>query len=528
MTYFLQDTERRSSLGEKDHVVEAEVAVDPTTIENQAFQNGNTVFGRVQQFAGKFGVEQRGIERVPPGERTDTSLSKIGTLWMSANMTVSSFAIGALAQPIFKLGFVDTALTIVFVNILGILPVSFFSTFGPRFGLRQMVLSRFFFGYYGVKLIAIFNILACLGWSSVNVIVGAQLLASINPSHPLPGWAGILIIALSTLLITTFGYRIVHAYERWSWVPVFVIFCIVAGEFGHSGKFNALLPLSRGPSEAGCILSFAASVYGFATGWTTYAADFTVYQPEARSRKAIFWWTFGGLFIPLVFTELLGAAIMTASAANPPGDNNNNNNNNNNQYLTAYHDAGIGGLLAQVLAPPLGGFGGFCLIVLALSIIANNCPNIYSVALSLQVLARRTQRVPRFAWSLVGTAAYVAVSVPGYAMFESWLENFMLLIGYWLAIYEGVALAEHFVFRRGRRGYVVEDYDVPSRLPPGMAALGAFMMGVLGAVLGMAQVWFTGPVGRLCGGDVGFELGFGFSALAYLVLRAVERGRFGR
>lgn len=67
-------------------------------------------------------------------------------------MAVSTFAIGALAQPIFNLGFVDTALTIVFVNILGILPVSFFSTLGPRFGLRQMVLSRFYFGYYGVKL----------------------------------------------------------------------------------------------------------------------------------------------------------------------------------------------------------------------------------------------------------------------------------------------------------------------------------------------------------------------------------------
>lgn len=67
-------------------------------------------------------------------------------------MVVSSFAIGALAQPIFELGFVDTALTIIFINILGILPVCFFSTFGPRFGLRQMVLSRFYFGYYGVKL----------------------------------------------------------------------------------------------------------------------------------------------------------------------------------------------------------------------------------------------------------------------------------------------------------------------------------------------------------------------------------------
>lgn len=71
---------------------------------------------------------------------------------MSANITVSTFALGALAQPVFGLGFVDSALTIVCVNALGVLPACFFSTFGPRFGLRQMVLSRFFFGYYGTKL----------------------------------------------------------------------------------------------------------------------------------------------------------------------------------------------------------------------------------------------------------------------------------------------------------------------------------------------------------------------------------------
>src|ERR1700744_1290434 len=67
-------------------------------------------------------------------------------------MVVSSFAIGALAIPIFDLGFIDTAVTIIFINLLGIMPVCYFSTFGPRFGLRQMVLSRFWFGYYGVKL----------------------------------------------------------------------------------------------------------------------------------------------------------------------------------------------------------------------------------------------------------------------------------------------------------------------------------------------------------------------------------------
>ena len=66
-------------------------------------------------------------------------------------MVVSSFAIGALAVTVFQLGFVDSLLTILFINLLGITPVCFFSTFGPRYGLRQMVLSRYFFGFYAVK-----------------------------------------------------------------------------------------------------------------------------------------------------------------------------------------------------------------------------------------------------------------------------------------------------------------------------------------------------------------------------------------
>lgn len=58
--------------------------------------------------------------------------------WLAANMCVSSFAIGLLSIPIFNLGFVDAVLTTFFINFLGTIPVAFFSTFGPRFGMRQV------------------------------------------------------------------------------------------------------------------------------------------------------------------------------------------------------------------------------------------------------------------------------------------------------------------------------------------------------------------------------------------------------
>lgn len=492
---------------------------DEGAIPGESLIIGDSYYARLQRFANRFGVEARGIERVPSDERSNAGMSQIGTMWLSANLVVSSFAIGALAYPVFYLGFVDTILIIFFINILAITPVCFFSTFGPRFGLRQIVLSRFFFGWYGVKIIAVFNVIACLGWSAVNVIVGAQLLNAVNSN--MPGWAGIIVIAAATFFVTLFGYKVVHTYERYSWIPCLVIFLIVLGEFAHSGMFENL-PMGVGKSEAGAALSFAASVFGFGTGWTSYAADYTVYQPVGRSRRAVFLWTFAGLSFPLLFTEMLGAAVGTAMAAN----------NNDNAYYDGYNSSGIGGLLATVLVPPLGRFGQFCLVVLALSIIANNCPNIYSVSLSLQVLARATQRVPRFVWTFVGTLVYCAVAIPGYGHFANVLEDFMLLIAYWLAIYEGISLSEHIFFKRGFSGYHPESYLDSSKLPPGIAAIVAFCFGVMGAVLGMAQVWFTGPIGKLCGteygGDVGFELAFAFAAVTFIPLRYFEKRHFGR
>jgi purine-cytosine permease-like protein len=175
------------------------------------------------------------------------------------------------------------------------------------------------------------------------------------------------------------------------------------------------LPRGKGRAEAAAVLSFAASVFGFASGWTSYAADYTCYQPRTISRLRVFLSTYLGLLFPLLFTQMLGAAVVTATVSTPA-------------YAKAYNDAQIGGLLGAVLFPPLGQFGKFCLVLLALSIVANNCPNIYSVGLSTQVLAEWTARVPRGLWTFLATLVYVAIAIPGYSHFASVIENFMLVI----------------------------------------------------------------------------------------------------
>lgn len=278
-----------------------------------------------------------------------------------------------------------------------------------------------------------------------------------------------------------------------------------------------------GTSEMGSVLSFGATVYGFATGWTSYAADYTVYQPADRSRRKVFLATWLGLIFPLLFTEMLGVAVMTATTLDIP----------NNPYAAGYDSSGTGGLIGAVLFPHLGNFGRFCMVILALSIIANNCPNIYSVSLTLLVLGRWTCRIPRFIWTTVATVIYIAIAIPAYSHFQTVLNNFMDFIGYWLAIYEGIALTDHFLIRRGFSGYQPAHYDQPNKLPPGIAAVMAFCFGIVGMVTGMSQVWWVGPIALHAGeapygGDVGFELGFAFSAVSYYVLRKIELRYFGR
>jgi purine-cytosine permease-like protein len=246
----------------------------------------------------------------------------------------------------------------------------------------------------------------------VNSIVGAQLFYTVN--NDIPGWAGIIIIAAGCGIITLFGYKIVHHYQKWSWIPSFIIFLVVLGEFAHSGHFRNL-KMDTGSSKAGSVLSFAAAVFGNSTGWSTYAADYTVYMPSTTSRKRVFAWTFGGLCFPMLFLQMLGAAVGTAAIGN-------------GAFATAYEHSGIGGLLGAVLFPRLARFGQFCIVVLALGVIANNCPNQYSISLNLQILSAKTQVVPRFLWSLLSVIVFAGLAIGGYGHFESFLQNFMLIM----------------------------------------------------------------------------------------------------
>src|SRR5207248_11587686 len=149
------------------------------------------------------GVEIHGIERVSPTTRTHVRILDNFTMWLSANLVISTIALGALATQAFFLGFWDGLAVIIIFNAIGVLPVAFFSTLGPKLGLRQMTITRFSFGWVGGIIMALFNVAACVGWSTVNVIIGGQLVAAMTKGA-IPEWLGILVIAILTTVVSIY------------------------------------------------------------------------------------------------------------------------------------------------------------------------------------------------------------------------------------------------------------------------------------------------------------------------------------
>ncbi|KAK4685105.1 hypothetical protein P7C73_g5056, partial [Tremellales sp. Uapishka_1] len=96
-----------------------------------------------------------------------------------------------------------------------------------------------------------------------------------------------------------------------------------------------------------------------------------------------------------------------------------------------------------------------------------------------------------------------------------------------------VVAEEHFIFRKHviPGGYDLNVYDTISQLPVGIAGIIACCAGVGAAVVGMAQVWYIGPLGAVFGtygGDLGFEMSAAATAIVYPPLRWLEYRHFGR
>jgi NCS1 nucleoside transporter family len=464
--------------------------------------------------------ETTGIERVQEDDRAHTQLRDTMWLWWSANAVVATVVTGTVS--VFSgLGFWGSELVIVAFTILGVLPVAFLSTLGPKTGLAQMPLTRFAFGLQGAKLPAVFNMIACVGWSAVNGVIGASLIVAWS-ANTIPLWVALIFLAIVTTAVSIFGYFIVHRYERWAWIPMFVLFgilTVLAAPHFNIGNVPATALADPLAVFAG-VATFGGVAFGYAVGWSSYAADYTRRQPHSTAARTVFWYAFLGVAVPCIVLESLGVLITSVAGGAD----------------LVFGGAKPGDLMKHAMGA--GTITSIVLVLLAFSTIANNVPNDYSFALSAQVLGIK---IRRWILTLVGAVIYIVVALLLQQRFSVNLQGFLLLIAYWLGAWVAIVLIEHWL-RRGQ--YPAADYENANRLPPGIAAVVSMVLGLIIAALGINQTgvlqasWAAGPLSKALSDsfmaknffttDIGFPLAIIATSVIYYILRRWELARFKR
>ncbi|CAF3279993.1 unnamed protein product [Rotaria sp. Silwood2] len=360
-------------------------------------------------------------------------------------------------------------------------------------------------------------------WAAVNGITGAQTLRVVfNDSFPIT--VGIIIIAIITMIVSFIGYKWIHIYERYSWIPVFIGYCILAGVgakyFTNSKMVFHNATISNNSRtfrlELSRILTFGSVIFGTACSWCPLAADYNTYFPESTSQQKIFLLTYISNFVSITVMQLLGVAAYTGT-------------HTNQNWKQAYEINNVGGLLGAILSP-LRGFGKFILILFAISTVVCNIPNLYSLSLSAQVIAPILSRIPRFLYTVIGTVAYVLLAIVAASKFNDALTSVMGISSYWSAIFMVIVFEDHLLFRCcSFPNYNFSIWNSSKLLPISLAAILSAIVGVAGIILGMSQIWFSGPIAKVIaentdieGTDIGFEVGLIFTAVTFPLFRLIE------
>lgn len=465
-----------------------------------------------------YNLEARGIARVEPHERQDLHLlgySQVAIMWFSVNLAANNITLGMLGPVIFVLGFTDACLLSIFGAFVGCVVVAYIATFGPKSGNRTMIFSRYIMGWWPSKIVVILNIVVLLGYAMIDCVVAGQILSAVS-GNSMSIVVGIVIVAVIAWAITTFGYQIFHYYERWAWLPQLIVLCILAGVAGPQFNTDSR---SHGDEDPTTIIGNRVSFFGLCLAAAiTYgggAADYFVYYPEHTASWRIFSMTLLGLMCSFSFAFILGIGLACGTLINT-------------EWEAAY---GISqGALIVEAYKPLGAFGSFCGVVVALGLVANLIVPTYSSGIDAQILGRWAGAIPRVIWNTVGVVVYTVCALVGRAHLAEIFTNFLALMGYWVSIWIAIILEEHILFRR-KIGFNWDVWNQKKKLPHGLAAFVAFVIGWVGAILCMSQVWFIGPLAHQVGtygADMGNFVGFAWAAVVFPPLRWLELRKFGR
>jgi nucleobase:cation symporter-1, NCS1 family len=450
-------------------------------------------------------IEPGGVEYIPAAERHGRPLQLFWT-WMSPNFEFATVYVGVLPVVLFGGGFWLTAIGLTLGTALGSITHGWLSTFGPRYGVPQLIQSRGAFGFVGNLLPAVLNtVTSGAGWVAVNSVSGAfavqTFFGHVGWRVP-PFWLALAVVVTIEIAIAFVGYNMVHRFERIIFPFLGLVFaacCLYI--FGHTNAhlgFNAAAPAAAG-GQVGAFILAVFFAYAYAVSWNPYAADYARYLRKSTPAVRVAVAAGLGIFLSCVVLEIAGAGLATVA-----GTSWGPNDVPTDQFVKPLPDAL--GLLATV--------------AIALGAIAANVLNLYSAAMSFLTLGirltlRRRRAIVAVAFGAIG----FCVGLTGSAAPGSKYEAFLFFNTYWIVPFIAVVLTD-WTLRRGR--YREASFFNERHRP--WKAVTAMLAGIAASFPFWNQTLYMGVVPSNVPqfGDISFVVGFVGAAVVYVALRPLR------
>lgn len=490
-------------------------------------------------------VEPTGIEFVLPEQRHGSPRQLFG-LWFSANAEIATWMVGVFAVALYGTSLRGATLGLILGNLLGFALLGVLATFGPRYGVPQMVASRLAFGRYANAFPAALSFLAGVGWFAINTVFGAYALQTIT--H-LPYGLALGVMLVAQIVLAVYGYNLIHWFERLSVVLLaggFTLLGVIT--FSHAdwhAAFNTHAPLAAGGEIGGIILATALG-FSYATGWVPCASDYSRYLPQSTNPRSVWTYAFLGCAVPCIALEVMGAATVTAvhgvnlADASPT------------QAIASLLGSGTvstlvlltvvlgtltancmnlysGAMAALVVKFPAAGwrwplltaaiFGALTAALFAQAHIAPAIVLLFALAVSLIVLFVGRYRLRRWRAALVvGVLGALLASGGGHPDRTSQLyTNFLLLLSYWASPWAAVVFVDW--LQRRNEPANTDAFETRAPVRPGIYA---WVAGLALSLPFWNQQWYMGPFAAAFPqfGDLSYYVGF---AVAAIVMAACKR-----
>jgi len=440
-------------------------------------------------------IERRSIDYIPDGERHGRLFSQF-TLWLGANLQITAIVTGALAVVLG--GDVFWSLIGLFVGqLLGGGVMALHAAQGPKLGLPQMISSRVQFGVFGAVIPLVLVCLMYIGFSASGSLLAGQAVAQLIQ---VPDWQGIVIFAAAIVVLTIFGYRVIHMIGRVASIIGVIAFIYLFGALLAGNDVGALLG-NKHFSLSSFLLAISLSA-SWQIAFGPYVADYSRYLPRSTSASKTFWAVGLGAVIGAQVSMVFGVFAAALAGKN-----------------FAHHEVsfivGLGGTGAvaaalyfsiafgKVTVTTLNAYGSFMSIATIVSGFRGN---------------RHISRGLRLTYIFAMVGLSTALALLGK---DSFLKDFSAFILFLLAFFtpwSAINLVDFYCITKER-------YDIPALSNPdgrygrwNWIGIGIYVIGVLIQMPFISTHFYTGPlVASLDDTDISWIIGLVVPAALYYI-----------